>query len=741
MANCCEEFKTNCNDVVNIRYLKNFVGNTPITVSTALNDDYCPTYEELTNGSIVPLTNTPSDFYGGIDGIYINGVDYSDNKKNVKARDLSLTYYKLTDFDASLAYNVDLCGGSARLSGEYTITKYGKYMTDTCTIGNTTATETTDICSPYSHASVSPSCSEEYGSNVCDASPSPGVSFQCSSDDITNTFSSSISFRGEERTFSDSFIQPGMMIDVTWENSLPSPIDTEGTGGYVSIGTINKSENVSVEVTSETEGVDATISGNEIQMNVGEFDDDDERTFSVKLTYIDCDTHETYSGDFTQEGIPVPPSPTYGCSFDYQSGDCNLYYCRYTSSPSTLMANWAYVDKMNLKVRVNEYDGTFTEQLKYSNHTNGSGQVDATQERMNQHINSHANLVRGVNDGENNAVFHIFNASENITNRGMFNSVSDLIEIKIPVGQVEAYSFYNCTNLKNATFFCNSLTRVNDSGFYNCISLSNIDLSNVTYIGNNAFLDCTSLESANLSRAESIGVSAFQNCKLLESVNLSNATYLGGSAFDNCTSLRSVSLNSSLNSIYSYTFYDCTSLKSINLSNITSIGNYAFGRCTSLESADLSNVSYSIGDGAFEYCTSLRSVSLNSSLNSIYSYTFYGCTSLKSINLSNITNIGGYVFQDTSLESADLSNAKSIGGSAFRYCDNLSSVNIGTSITNIASYAFNGCSSLKLTIAATTPPTIGSNVFTIGATIYVPSESLELYKTKWSSYKTMIEAY
>jgi hypothetical protein len=89
----------------------------------------------------------------------------------------------------------------------------------------------------------------------------------------------------------------------------------------------------------------------------------------------------------------------------------------------------------------------------------------------------------------------------------------------------------------------------------------------------------------------------------------------------------------------------------------------------------------------------------------------------------------------------DLSKAESIGYSAFRYCDELSSVYIGTGITDIATDAFYDCSLLKLTIAATTPPTIGSTVFTRGATIYVPNESLELYKTEWSDYETMIEAY
>jgi hypothetical protein len=56
----CSDFQTECLRVVTIGYLKSFIGNdvqdssnsSPIYISSAYADTYCPTYSELTGGSI-----------------------------------------------------------------------------------------------------------------------------------------------------------------------------------------------------------------------------------------------------------------------------------------------------------------------------------------------------------------------------------------------------------------------------------------------------------------------------------------------------------------------------------------------------------------------------------------------------------------------------------------------------------------------------------------------------------------
>ena len=150
-------------------------------------------------------------------------------------------------------------------------------------------------------------------------------------------------------------------------------------------------------------------------------------------------------------------------------------------------------------------------------------------------------------------------------------------------------------------------------------------------------------------------------------------------------------------------FRDCTSLSSIEIpNNVTSIDYAAFNNCTSLTSIEIPNNVTSIGDEAFTYCTSLTSCTIGSGVTSI-------------------------------------------GMSTFRYCTSLTSINILDSVTSIDSSAFNGCSSLSsVTVLATTPPTLGYNVFnnTNNCPIYVPDASVSAYKsaTNWSTYASRIQA-
>ena len=139
-------------------------------------------------------------------------------------------------------------------------------------------------------------------------------------------------------------------------------------------------------------------------------------------------------------------------------------------------------------------------------------------------------------------------------------------------------------------------------------------------------------------------------------------------------------------------------------SGVTSIGERAFWLCNSLTSANISSSVTSIGKEAFSNCSSLTSITIPSSVTSISDGTFASCTSLTSVTIPN--------------------SVTSIGNSAF------SSIPILTSVT----------------VESTTPPTIGTNIFSIyaGSTlvIYVPAESVEAYKTatNWSTYASRIQA-
>lgn len=125
-----------------------------------------------------------------------------------------------------------------------------------------------------------------------------------------------------------------------------------------------------------------------------------------------------------------------------------------------------------------------------------------------------------------------------------------------------------------------------------------------------------------------------------------------------------------------------------------------------------------------QYCNDLESFTIPNSVTSIRNYAFYQCCTLTSVTIPNsVTEIRGH---------------------AFSGCSSLTTVTIGNSVTSIGDWAFSRCESLtSITCEATTPPTLGSgnNLSNVTA-VYVPSESVEAYKTatNWSYYSDIIQA-
>ena len=100
----------------------------------------------------------------------------------------------------------------------------------------------------------------------------------------------------------------------------------------------------------------------------------------------------------------------------------------------------------------------------------------------------------------------------------------------------------------------------------------------------------------------------------------------------------------------------------------------------------------------------------------------------------------------TEVTAEMLDGITSITSYAFYQCANLTSVEIPSNVTWIGSSVFNSCSVLtSVTIEATTPPTLGTNVFngtSENLVIYVPAGSVDAYKaaTNWSTYASRIQA-
>lgn len=153
---CCSEYQTECLRVVTIAYLKSFIGSdiqnsSGAAVSISRTDDtYCPTYGELTNGSIIPYWSQGGTPNGDRDGIIVNPIWVGDGVTRYRAdqlvdqRDLSMMYTRFKSFSVNASprcsTEIDECGGLSTLEFFHKYTRYTQSMTNGCATASTSAT-------------------------------------------------------------------------------------------------------------------------------------------------------------------------------------------------------------------------------------------------------------------------------------------------------------------------------------------------------------------------------------------------------------------------------------------------------------------------------------------------------------------------------------------------------------------------------------------------------------------------
>lgn len=126
-----------------------------------------------------------------------------------------------------------------------------------------------------------------------------------------------------------------------------------------------------------------------------------------------------------------------------------------------------------------------------------------------------------------------------------------------------------------------------------------------------------------------------------------------------------------------------------------------------------------IGDEAFYFAEDLLKIIIPNSVTTIGNKTFMGCSSIIEIDFGN--------------------NVQYIGSQTFAQCAVSKGLTLPGSIKTIGDFAFNNYSNF-IYCKATTPPSLGENVFNTMNAIYVPDEAVNAYKTAdgWEAYADRI---
>jgi len=236
-------------------------------------------------------------------------------------------------------------------------------------------------------------------------------------------------------------------------------------------------------------------------------------------------------------------------------------------------------------------------------------------------------------------------------------------------------------------------------------------------------------------------------CALVLGSNTANPM-IGGYAA-NANALEKVEIGKNVAEVTQSCFSTCRGLKSVSIpTSLMTFGNGSFSTnaelkgfviptgATTLSSSMLSGAAVNIrisiplsvttlGESVFATNSGLTDVVIPSGIENISNYAFLNCSTLSKVIIpQGVKTIGLYAFQSTF---------------------SLAAITLPSTITNINNSAFSNCVSLKeFHIKATTPPTLGSSVFSSVSNdfvIYVPTASVNAYKSAsgWSSYSTKIQ--
>ena len=275
------------------------------------------------------------------------------------------------------------------------------------------------------------------------------------------------------------------------------------------------------------------------------------------------------------------------------------------------------------------------------------------------------------------------------------------------------------------------LQTIGQYAFQNTQIWSIVIPSSVTEIGVFAFSGTriNKVTFAANSKLKTICNGAFYNCNSLSKIDVPNSvTVVGYAAFQDCSNLKEITFSDGMTSIWDYTCSGCSALNKVDLpKNLTNIGYCAFYNTSSLRSLEIPDKLNRIWDYAF-YNSGIDSLKLPISMQYLHSYSFSNCKNLRYIEMPS------YLVSGNSYVTYYYASGTNIGNSSrtmyYGYY-----------------YNFESCSAIeKVVMRSATPPAITYDPFSnarakSSITLVVPSFSVVNYKldTYWYQFGSIIE--
>lgn len=431
--------------------------------------------------------------------------------------------------------------------------------------------------------------------------------------------------------------------------------------------------------------------------------------------------------------IKIPEWSDYKVLFEMNVSDPWSY-----SSDSYDIRHWVTngTASLNAVVEVNE-EATFV--YEYDHYQRGGDHLEVyLDEALVQQVNLHEGNEQQrffieMAPGKHEIMFKCINMSENgsnfrLTNIGVEKTPTIIVSLKEP-GSLGTEVLSQTDHVQNVRKLIVS-GEMNDDDWARILMMTSIfslDLTNVTN---------TEIPEKQLSRDYHSNELSF-----LHEVKLPNTLkVIQKYAFDG-TYLDEITFPEGLTTIEKYAFYNTRIQKALIPESVTTIGDYAFEYCKSLQQATFPAAAKVVPQSCFRGCNVLQPFKIPEGIISIKSSAFYDCYSFNSTIPSTITEIGSYAFWCSSMNNVKINEGTTINSYAFSHCENLTNIELPTTMYNEVYYMLSSCPNLT-DVYFKSPTMVKSeykNIFDNTAsniTIHVPSYLVNTYKLDeyWYNY-------